>query len=73
MTDGKLSGVQHFDSKAAVETYIRNLPIKSAFYMPAFYTQNFLVMFKPKPVSNAISKTLDFSICVHNIIADTRS
>lgn len=52
MTGGKLSGVQHFDSKASVETYIRGLPIKSAFYMPAFYMQNFNVIFKPKPVSH---------------------
>lgn len=51
MTEGKLSGVKHFDSKAEVETHIRGLPIMSVFYMPAFYMQNMLSLFKPKPVS----------------------
>lgn len=51
MTVGKLSGVKHFDSKAEVETYIRDLPIKSVFYMPALYMQNMTSLFKPRPVS----------------------
>ena len=51
MTEGKLSGVKHFDSKAEVETYIHDLHIKSVFYMPAFYMQNMTSLFKPKPVS----------------------
>ena len=50
MTAGKLSGVKHFDSKAEVESYIRGLSIKSAFYMPAFYMQNMTTLFKPKKV-----------------------
>lgn len=54
MTKGKLSGVKHFDSKAEVESYIRGLPIKSVFYMPAFYMQNMTSLFKPKPVSPAL-------------------
>ena len=52
MTGGRLSGVKHFDSKAEVEIYIRDLPIKCAFYMPACYMQNMTVMFKPKRVSH---------------------
>ena len=55
MTEGKLTGVKHFDSKATVETYIRGLPIKSAFYMPAFYMQNMTSMFKPKKVRLPLS------------------
>lgn len=51
MTEGKLSGVKHFDSKAEVEVYIRGLPIMSVFYMPAFYMQNMTSLFKPKLVS----------------------
>ena len=51
MTDGTLTGVVQWDSKADVETYIRSLPITSAFYMPALFMQNFLTIFKPKPVS----------------------
>lgn len=54
MTEGKLSGVKHFDSKAEVETYIRGLPIKSVFYMPAFYMQNMTRLFKPKVVSSPV-------------------
>lgn len=53
MTEGKLSAVKHFDSKAEVEMYIRDLHIKSTFYMPAFYMQNMTSLFKPKPVSAA--------------------
>ncbi|KAL8989027.1 MAG: hypothetical protein Q9169_008454 [Polycauliona sp. 2 TL-2023] len=49
MSNGKLTGVKHFDSKAKVETYIRTLPLKSAFFMPAMYMQMFTHMFKPKP------------------------
>ncbi len=52
MTGGKLSGVKHFDSKAAVADYIRGLPIESAFYMPAFYMQNMTSLFKPTRVNS---------------------
>ena len=55
MTHGKLTQVAHFDSKAEVETYVRGLPIKSVFYMAAFYMQNFLTMFKPRMVCLPIS------------------
>lgn len=55
MTKGKLSGVKHFDSKAEVETHIRGLPIKSVFYMPAFYMQMMTSLFKPKMVSQPTS------------------
>ncbi|MCJ1458003.1 hypothetical protein MMC28_008372 [Mycoblastus sanguinarius] len=49
MSEGKLTKAHHFDSKAAVETYIRGLPIKSAFFMAGFFMQNMQTMFKPKP------------------------
>ncbi|KAL8953918.1 MAG: hypothetical protein Q9222_000205 [Ikaeria aurantiellina] len=49
MTDGKLPGVKHFDSKAVVERYIRTLPIKSAFFMPALYMQMMTHIFRPRP------------------------
>lgn len=48
MTDGKLSDVKHFDSKAEVEGYIRTLHIRATFYMPGFYMQNLLHMMKPQ-------------------------
>ncbi|KAI4231849.1 MAG: hypothetical protein LQ349_005346 [Xanthoria aureola] len=49
MSGGKLSNVKNYDDKAEVEAYIRTLPIKSAFFMPAMYMQMFTHMFKPKP------------------------
>jgi len=50
MTKGKVTGVEHFDSKAEVETYIRGLNIKSLFFMAGWYMQNQLSIFRPKPV-----------------------
>ena len=51
MTNGKQTGIKHFDSKATVEQYIHSLPIKSAFYMPSLYMQMKTDMFRPKAVS----------------------
>ncbi|RDW84826.1 hypothetical protein BP6252_02416 [Coleophoma cylindrospora] len=42
------TGVGHFDSKATVEDHIRTLPIKSLYYMPGWFMQNFLVIMKPR-------------------------
>ena len=42
------TGVSHFDSKAEVEAYIRTLPMKSVFYMPGWFMQNFVEIMKPK-------------------------
>ena len=50
ISDGKLN-VHHFDSKAEVEIYIRELSIKSVFYMAGFYMQNFKTVFGPSVVS----------------------
>ncbi|KEY69591.1 hypothetical protein S7711_06220 [Stachybotrys chartarum IBT 7711] len=43
MTHDKITVVEHFDSKAEVEAYIRTLEIKSMFYMPGWFMQNFLL------------------------------
>lgn len=51
MTDGKMTGVKHFDSKANVEEYIRTLPIKAMFFMPGWFMQNHLEFGKPVLVS----------------------
>ncbi|KAL8637485.1 MAG: hypothetical protein Q9228_005251 [Teloschistes exilis] len=48
MSGGKFTSVKHFDSKAKVESYIRDLPITSAFYWPGFFMQMTTNMFKPK-------------------------
>ncbi|KAF9343143.1 hypothetical protein BGX26_006201 [Mortierella sp. AD094] len=51
---GRISGnkynkVDHFDGKAEVEEYIRTLPIKSAFFLPGFFMQNFKFIMAPQP------------------------
>lgn len=48
MSDLKYS-VDIFDSKAAVETYLRSLPIKSAFVNPGTFMQNLRNMSAPRP------------------------
>jgi uncharacterized protein YbjT (DUF2867 family) len=40
-------GLPNFDSKADVQEYIRELPIKSVFYMPGWFMQNHLTFSKP--------------------------
>ncbi|KAK7743601.1 hypothetical protein SLS53_004136 [Cytospora paraplurivora] len=40
LTDGKLPNVYHFDSKAIVEDYIRELGIPATFFLPGFYMSN---------------------------------
>ena len=40
MTKGKWAGVDHFDSKADVEKYIRSIGIPASFFMPGFYMSN---------------------------------
>lgn len=42
ISGGKLAQVIHFDVKAEIEQYIRSLPIKSSFFAPASFMQNFL-------------------------------
>ena len=37
-----------FDGKAAIETYIRSLPIKSAFFWPGVFMQNWLGLSRPR-------------------------
>ena len=40
LTGGKFAKVEHFDSKAAVEQYIRDLGIPATFMMPGFFMSN---------------------------------
>lgn len=40
LTNGKFPNVEHFDSKATVEKYIRNLGIPATFFMPGFFMSN---------------------------------
>lgn len=41
--------VEIFDVKAEIETYIRSLPVKSAFFDPGFFMQNFSGNITPRP------------------------
>ncbi|KAG4438489.1 hypothetical protein IFR05_006012 [Cadophora sp. M221] len=53
-TKGHLKNVLHFDSKAAVEAYIRTTSLPATFFMPGFYMSNLPgQMFKPSPPNNA--------------------
>jgi len=50
LSGGKYTNVEHFDDKAEIEAYIRTLPVKSAFFAPASFMQNFLGPFmRPVP------------------------
>lgn len=50
ITNGALPNVEHFDDKAEIEQYIRSLPVKSAFFAPASFMQNFMSHFmRPVP------------------------
>jgi hypothetical protein len=40
LSQGKLTHVTHFDSKAAVEAYTRGLGIPASFFLPGFYMSN---------------------------------
>lgn len=40
MSKGELSNVYHFDSKAEIESYIRQLGIPSTFFLAGFYMSN---------------------------------
>ena len=53
LTGGEFPNVEHFDSKAAVEQYIRDLGIPATFFMPGFFMSNFPGgMFLQLPPSN---------------------
>ena len=49
MSSGKFPGVYHFDSKAAIEQYIRSIGIPASFFMPGFYMSNIDSSFRPSP------------------------
>jgi len=74
ISGGKYPLVDHFDSKAEVEAYIRKLPIKSAFFAPGGFMQNFAGMMAPQPTGDgsfAISSVVEPSTCLPLIdIAD---
>ncbi len=40
VTNGKLKNVHHFDSKAQVEEYIREIGVPATFFLPGYYMSN---------------------------------
>ncbi|KAI0593673.1 NmrA-like family protein [Biscogniauxia sp. FL1348] len=61
MTNGKLSRVYHFDSKAHVEEYVRTLGIPASFFYPGLYMPNLSESFFTPP-SPPTSTTWTFSL-----------
>ncbi|KAG0238007.1 hypothetical protein BGW41_008272 [Actinomortierella wolfii] len=49
VSGGKYTHGGHFDSKFEVEQYIRSLPIKSSFFSPGPFMQNYHTFLAPKP------------------------
>jgi uncharacterized protein YbjT (DUF2867 family) len=49
ISSGALKNVEHFDDKAEIEQYIRSLPVKSSFFAPASFMQNYLTHMRPRP------------------------
>ncbi|KAF2440041.1 NAD(P)-binding protein [Karstenula rhodostoma CBS 690.94] len=49
ISSGKLAHAVHFDVKAEIETYLRAQPVKSAFFAPGSFMQNFTTMMAPRP------------------------
>jgi len=52
ISGGKYRHVEGFDAKAEVEQHIRALPIKSAFYNPGSFMQNFIAALAPQPAGD---------------------
>ncbi|KAG0305079.1 hypothetical protein BGZ99_002215 [Dissophora globulifera] len=52
ITKGVCSTVPSFDVKAEIEEYIRTLPIKSAFFSPGIFMQNYVTMAAPHPAGD---------------------
>lgn len=52
MSGGKLQNLAHFDVKAEIEDHIRTLPMKSAFFAPGSFMQNFGHFMAPRPVGD---------------------
>lgn len=49
ISNGRLTKVNHFESKYEIEQYIKTLPIGSAFFAPGSFMQNYQRMMGPHP------------------------
>lgn len=52
MSEGKIQKLAHFDVKAEIEDYIRTKPMKSAFFAPGSFMQNFNHFMGPRPAGD---------------------
>ena len=52
VSGGKIRHLAHFDVKAEIEDYIRTKPMKSAFFAPGSFMQNFNHFMGPRPVGD---------------------
>lgn len=76
ISDGKLLKVLHFDEKAEVEEYLRSKSIKSAFFAPAMFMQNFTTGSSPKPLGDGTYAIFNFinpdkKVPLLDIVGDT--
>ena len=60
ISGGKLLNLAHFDVKAEIEDYIRTLPIKSAFFAPGSFMQNFGHLMAPRPTGDGTYAIANF-------------
>lgn len=52
LSQGKIQKLAHFDVKAEIEDYIRTKPMKSAFFAPGSFMQNFNHFMGPRPAGD---------------------
>ena len=57
---GRYRKVDYYDSKAETEQYIRSLPIKSAFFAPGCYMQNYHNVMKPQDLGDGTYGIVNF-------------
>jgi uncharacterized protein YbjT (DUF2867 family) len=63
LSKGALTEVKHFDSKAAVEKYIRELGIPATFFLPGFFMSNLPGgIFRQAPPNNAWTLALPIPV-----------
>lgn len=60
MCGGKLQHLAHFDVKAEIEDYIRAQPMKSAFFAPGSFMQNFGHSMGPRPAGDGTYAIANF-------------
>ena len=60
LSDGKIKNLASFDVKAEIEDYIRTQPIKSAFFAPGSFMQNFGHFMGPRPAGDGTYAIANF-------------